>query len=84
MLGFSTILDLLDAQSQLLDAEIALVDSTYGFLEDLIAEIARSPSMPFWSHRQRSMPYWTNSRESSGLSPNMMPRIRRRFACTNR
>jgi outer membrane protein TolC len=37
VLGVSTILDLLDAQSQLLDAEIALLNSTYGFLEDLIA-----------------------------------------------
>jgi len=36
-LGVASILDLLDAQSQLLDAELALNNASYGFLEDLIA-----------------------------------------------
>jgi len=36
-LGVATILDLLDAQSQLLTAEISLVNTTYGFFQDLIA-----------------------------------------------
>ena len=36
-LGVATILDLLDAQAQLLDGELALVTATIGFLEDLIA-----------------------------------------------
>jgi outer membrane protein TolC len=36
-LGIATILDLLDAQSQLLAAELALANATYGFLEDLVA-----------------------------------------------
>ena len=36
-LGVANILDLLDAQSQLLTAELSLLDATYGFLEDLIA-----------------------------------------------
>jgi len=36
-LGVASILDLLDAQSQLLTAELGLADATYGFLEDLIA-----------------------------------------------
>jgi len=35
-LGVASILDLLDAQSQLLDAELALADSTYGFLDDVM------------------------------------------------
>jgi outer membrane protein TolC len=37
VLGVSSILDLLDAQAQLLDAEIALTNSLYGFLQDLVA-----------------------------------------------
>jgi outer membrane protein TolC len=36
-LGVASILDLLDAQSQLLTAELGLANATYGFLEDLIA-----------------------------------------------
>ena len=36
-LGVASILDLLDAQEQLLDAELNLVDVLYGFYEDLIA-----------------------------------------------
>jgi outer membrane protein TolC len=36
-LGVASILDLLDAQSQLLTAELGLADATYGFLGDLIA-----------------------------------------------
>ena len=36
-LGVASILDLLDAQSQLLTAELGLADATYSFLEDLIA-----------------------------------------------
>ena len=36
-LGVASILDLLDAQSQLLTAELGLTDATYGFLEDLVA-----------------------------------------------
>jgi outer membrane protein TolC len=35
-LGVASILDLLDAQSQLLTAELGLADATYGFLEDLV------------------------------------------------
>ena len=35
-LGLASILDLLDAQSQLLTAELGLADATYGFLEDLV------------------------------------------------
>ena len=36
-LGVASILDLLDAQSQLLTAELGLANATYGFLGDLIA-----------------------------------------------
>jgi outer membrane protein TolC len=36
-LGVASILDLLDAQSELLTAELGLADATFGFLEDLIA-----------------------------------------------
>jgi outer membrane protein len=36
VLGVDSILDLLDAQSQLLDANLALTNATYGFLEDLV------------------------------------------------
>jgi outer membrane protein TolC len=36
-LGVASILDLLDAQSQLLAAKLALANATYGFLTDLIA-----------------------------------------------
>jgi outer membrane protein TolC len=36
-LGVASILDLLDAQSQLLTAELNLVNTSYGFLEDLVA-----------------------------------------------
>ncbi len=35
-LGVASILDLLDAQAQLLAAELGLANATYGFLEDLI------------------------------------------------
>jgi outer membrane protein TolC len=36
-LGVASILDLLDAQSQLLTAELGLANAIYGFLEDLVA-----------------------------------------------
>ena len=36
-LGVASILDLLDAQSELLSAELGLVNATYGFLQDLLA-----------------------------------------------
>jgi outer membrane protein TolC len=36
-LGVASILDLLDAQSQLLTAKLGLANATYGFLEDLVA-----------------------------------------------
>jgi outer membrane protein TolC len=36
-LGVASILDLLDAQSQLLTAELGLADASYGFLGDLVA-----------------------------------------------
>jgi outer membrane protein TolC len=36
-LGVASILDLLDAQAQLLTAELALNDANYGFLADLVA-----------------------------------------------
>jgi len=36
-LGVAAIIDLLDAQQQLLDAEVGEVDAVYGFLEDLVA-----------------------------------------------
>ena len=36
-LGVASILDLLDAQSELLTAELALTNARYGFLEDLVA-----------------------------------------------
>jgi hypothetical protein len=36
-LGVASILDLLDAQTQLLTAELAFVNASYGFLENLIA-----------------------------------------------
>jgi len=36
-LGVASILDLLDAQSQLLTAELGLANATYGFLGDLVA-----------------------------------------------
>ena len=36
-LGVASILDLLDGQAQLLDANLALASATYGFLEDLVA-----------------------------------------------
>ncbi len=36
-LGVASILDLLDAQSQLLTAELGLTNASYGFLEDLLA-----------------------------------------------
>jgi len=35
-LGVASILDLLDAQAQLLTAELGLINASYGFLEDLI------------------------------------------------
>ena len=37
MLGVASILDLLDAQAQLLTAELDLTNATYGFLSDLVA-----------------------------------------------
>jgi len=37
ILGVASILDLLDAQAQLLSANLALTNATYGFLEDLVA-----------------------------------------------
>jgi outer membrane protein TolC len=37
ILGVASILDLLDAQAQLLDADLALNNAVYGFLEDLVA-----------------------------------------------
>ena len=37
VLGVASILDLLDAQSSLLTAELSVVDAVYGFLEDLVA-----------------------------------------------
>ena len=46
-LGVASILDLLDAQSQLLDAELALNDATYGFLQDLIAAERAISFYPF-------------------------------------
>ena len=36
-LGIDSILDLLDAQQQLLEGELSLVNATYDFLEDLVA-----------------------------------------------
>ena len=36
-LGVASILDLLDAQSELLRAELALTNARYSFLEDLVA-----------------------------------------------
>jgi outer membrane protein TolC len=35
-LGVASILDLLDAQAQLLDANLTLANATYGFLQDLV------------------------------------------------
>jgi len=37
VLGVASFLDLLDAQSQLLTAELSLNDATFGFLQDLVA-----------------------------------------------
>jgi outer membrane protein TolC len=46
-LGVASILDLLDAQSQLLTAELGLANATYGFLEDLIAAEREISLYPF-------------------------------------
>ena len=46
-LGVASILDLLDAQSQLLSAELALADATYGFLEDVVAAERTIAFYPF-------------------------------------
>ena len=46
-LGVASILDLLDAQSQLLTAELGLTNATYGFLEDLIAAEREISLYPF-------------------------------------
>jgi outer membrane protein len=47
VLGVSSILDLLDAQTETLDADLAMVNSTYGFLEDLIAAERMISFYPF-------------------------------------
>jgi outer membrane protein TolC len=43
----SSILDLLDAQNQLLTAQLAEANSLYGFLEDLIAAEKQLGLFPF-------------------------------------
>ena len=45
--GVSSILDLLDAQTQLLDAQIGVANATYGFLEDLMAAEQEIAFFPF-------------------------------------
>ena len=46
-LGVASILDLLDAQAQLLDADLAVADAVYNFLEDLIAAERQIALYPF-------------------------------------
>jgi outer membrane protein TolC len=46
-LGVASILDLLDAQSQLLDADLAVANALYKFLEDLIAAERQIAFYPF-------------------------------------
>jgi len=47
VLGVASLLDMLDAQSQLLDAELDLSNAIYGFLEDLIAAERALSFYPF-------------------------------------
>jgi outer membrane protein TolC len=47
VLGVASILDLLDAQAQLLNAELAVVDALYEFLEDLIDAEQQISFYPF-------------------------------------
>lgn len=47
VLGVASILDLLDAQTQLLNAELAVMNATYDFLEDLISAERQTAFFPF-------------------------------------
>jgi outer membrane protein TolC len=47
VLGVASILDLLDAQAQLLDADLAVANALYKFLEDLIAAERQIAFYPF-------------------------------------
>jgi outer membrane protein TolC len=47
VLGVASILDLLDAQNQLLTAELAAVNALYGFLEDLVSAERQLALFPF-------------------------------------
>ena len=47
VLGVDSILDLLDAQNQLLSAELAAVNALYGFLEDLVSAERQLALFPF-------------------------------------
>ena len=46
-LGVASILDLLDAQQQLLTAELALADAVYGFLDNLVVAERTLSFYPF-------------------------------------
>ena len=68
-LGVASILDLLDAQEQLLDAELSLVDAVYGFLSDLFAAERTLTFYPFLEPPEETQALLADLERAIGTDP---------------
>jgi outer membrane protein TolC len=68
-LGVAAIIDLLDAQQQLLDTEVGEVDAVYGFLEDLVAAERAIPCYAFREAPDDANALITRLEDDLGIQP---------------